>query len=398
MLRRCALALCALALSLPPPCQARDSAQEPPNAVLLVAKPTILDPNFSQTVVLVTQTREGETVGVILNRPTPLAASALLAPELPSGNYHDSMYFGGPVLRQVIVALFHSERPPPAPAFHVLKDVYLSMHPDNIRMLLESKQRRYRLYVGFSGWAPGQLEAELDGDGWYVLPAEDDLLFRQDTAGLWQELVLRASGPRAAIPPKRTARARSGEAVFLIAEPGLRDIDYRQAVVIAARAPEGGHVGVILNRPTRRSLGSLFPDHEPSKKVRDPVFYGGPYSSDALVALVRSAASPGGGSLPLLKNLYLAFRAATIDHVIETTPNDARYYVGYVGWRPGELQREVDHGLWSVLDADVDTVFREDTGGLWQELRRRSHRIRAGLRCQAAALDCALSKAILPPR
>ena len=252
MLRRCALALCALALALPPPCQARDPAQEPPNAVLLVAKPTILDPNFSQTVVLVTQTREAETVGVILNRPTPLAASELLPPELPSANYHDSVYFGGPVLRQVIVALFHSERPPPAPAFHVLKDVYLSMHPDNIEMLLKSKHRRYRLYVGFAGWAPGQLEAELEGDGWYVLPAEDDLLFRQDTAGLWQELVLRASGPRAAIPLRRTAHARSGGAVFLIA------------------------------------------DHAPSKKVRDPVFYGGPYSGDALVALVRSARNPGG--------------------------------------------------------------------------------------------------------
>ena len=180
---------------------------QPANGVLLVAKPTIVDPNFSRTVVLVTQAPDAETIGVILNRPVPLAASEVLPPELPSANYRDPVYYGGPVLRQVIVALFHSERPPPASAFHVLKDVYLSMHPDNIKMLLESKHDRYRLYAGFAGWAPGQLEAELEGDGWYVLPAEEDLLFKHDTSGLWQELLDRASSPRASSAIKRKGPA-----------------------------------------------------------------------------------------------------------------------------------------------------------------------------------------------
>jgi putative transcriptional regulator len=180
---------------------------QPANGVLLVAKPTIVDPNFNRTVVLVTQAPDAETVGVILNRPVPLAASEVLPPELLSDNYPDSVYYGGPVLRRVIVALFHADRAPTAPAFHVLKDVYLSMHPDNIKMLLESKHRRYRLYAGFAGWAPGQLEAELERDGWYVLPAEEDLLFRKDTAGLWQELLRRASSPRAAARLQRKGPA-----------------------------------------------------------------------------------------------------------------------------------------------------------------------------------------------
>ena len=170
-----------------------------------------------------------------------------------------------------------------------------------------------------------------------------------------------------------------GEAVILIAHPAFRDLEYRQTVLIAAPAPNGGHVGVILNRPTRRSLGSLFPEHEPSKKVADPVYYGGPFSRGALVALVRSDSAPGAGSVLLMKNLYLAFRANTIDHVIETTPNEARYFVGYVGWRPGELRSEIDRGLWSVQGADLDTIFRKDTDGLWDELLQQSKRIRAGL-------------------
>jgi len=174
------------------------------------------------------------------------------------------------------------------------------------------------------------------------------------------------------------ARAQALEdAMLLVAHPAFRDLEYRQTVLLAAPAPNGGHVGVILNRPTKRSLGSLFPEHEPSKKVVEPVFYGGPFSRGALVALVRSDQTPGGGSVPLMQSLYLAFRANTIDHVIETTPNEARYFVGYVGWRPGELKSEIDRGLWTVMNADVDTIFRKDTDSLWEELLQQSRRIRA---------------------
>jgi putative transcriptional regulator len=169
------------------------------------------------------------------------------------------------------------------------------------------------------------------------------------------------------------------EAVLLIAHPAFRDLEYRQTVLIAAPVPSGGHVGVILNRPTRRSLGSLFPDHEPSKKVAEPVYYGGPFSRGALVALVKADHAPGAGSVLLMKNLYLAFRANTIDEVIENTPNEARYFVGYVGWRPGELRTEIDRGLWSVHNADVGTIFRKDTEGLWEELLQSTRRIRAAV-------------------
>lgn len=165
---------------------------EKPNGIFLVAKPGMQDPNFSQSVVLVTQAADASTVGVIINRPTSLQLRQLL-PELASAaNYRDRLYFGGPVARQAIVALFRADSPPVAPAFHVLKNLYLTLHSDNITALLANGSRQYRLYTGFSGWAPRQLEGEFALEGWHVVPADAETVFRDDPQQIWQELVRRA--------------------------------------------------------------------------------------------------------------------------------------------------------------------------------------------------------------
>lgn len=191
-----ALVLALLWLLAPAPALAQQHL--PPNGLLLVAKPSLTDRNFSQTVVLVSQTEDGSTVGVIINRPTTLKLSEFLSQELPTGNYREPIYFGGPVMLKTLVSLFRSETPPAAPAFHVLKDVYLTMHQDNIEVLLKDTTARYRIYAGFSGWIPRQLESEMMRDSWYFLPADEATVFRAKTDGLWEELVERALrlGPR----------------------------------------------------------------------------------------------------------------------------------------------------------------------------------------------------------
>lgn len=185
----------------------------------------------------------------------------------------------------------------------------------------------------------------------------------------------------------QSAQATDEDAVFLVAHPSFRDAGYFHTVLIAAPIPSGGHIGVILNRPTNRTLVSFFPEHEPSKKVAENVRYGGPFSPGALVAVVKTETNPGTGTLKLMNNLYIAFRAATIDKVIETTPNDARYFVGYVGWRPGELKREIDRGLWAVVSANPDTVFQKDTSGLWEDMLAQSRRLTTQLQLNGANLN-----------
>jgi putative transcriptional regulator len=167
-----------LALLLPALCAAQDP---PANSLLLVATPELTDPNFRETVVLVTQTPDWSTVGVILNRPTPAKHEA-------TGQL---LYEGGPVMQRVTLALFRSETPPQAAAFRVLPDIYLSMHPENVEKLAP-RSAAYRLFAGFSGWAPGQLRSEIERGGWQLLPASEELLFRSDTASLWRELSDRA--------------------------------------------------------------------------------------------------------------------------------------------------------------------------------------------------------------
>ena len=107
------------------------------------------------------------------------------------------MASGGPVMPRVVVAVFRAAEPPKASAFHVLKDLYLSMNPENVDALLAGRNADYRLFAGFSAWAPRQLESEFGRESWFVLPADAAIVFRKDTAGLWEELVARATKPQA---------------------------------------------------------------------------------------------------------------------------------------------------------------------------------------------------------
>lgn len=177
------------------------------------------------------------------------------------------------------------------------------------------------------------------------------------------------AGARADEPP---------ETVLLVATPELGAV-YSHTVLIAKRITHERYVGLILNRPTETSLAALFPGHEPSKKVVDPLHFGGPVAVDTLFALVRTRQSPGEGSLQLAPDLFLAANAAVIDAVIEQQPDRARFYAGLVVWEPGELAAEVASGFWFVRSAETDLVFKKRTEGLWEELVRSSRGVTASL-------------------
>jgi putative transcriptional regulator len=157
--------------------------------------------------------------------------------------------------------------------------------------------------------------------------------------------------------------------IILVAKPELRDPLYGASVLVVRPLGAGQHVGFIVNRPTHLTLSSLFPDHEPSQKVADPVYLGGPVDSQALFVLVRDTPPPGGNSIEFTPGLYAVLDGKTLDKVIESEPDpqDARFIAGLVIWQPGELLHELKQGAWFVREADPALVMRSPEG-LWEEL------------------------------
>ena len=177
------------------------------------------------------------------------------------------------------------------------------------------------------------------------------------------------------------AQQNEGDALLLVAKPALRDPNFARTVVLVNRRSDDSALGIIINRPTRRTMSSLFPEHAPSKKVVDPLYFGGPSGRSAVFGLIRLKQSPGEGALTLLPNLFLALHVDLVDKLIEQYPADARFYVGYAGWGPGQLRDEIERGGWYVLEADPDLIFRKDPQTLWEELIRQAQRTTAMLDC-----------------
>lgn len=147
--------------------------------------------------------------------------------------------------------------------------------------------------------------------------------------------------------------------LILVAKPELRDNLYGSSILVVT--PLGGdqHVGFIVNRPTSARLGT------------DPIYLGGPMGSQLIFAMVQRPDSPGGKSLAVMPGLYVALDSETVDRIIESESDHARFMAGLVTWRPGELQAEIEAGAWYVLAPDAALVMRKPQG-LWEELVRRA--------------------------
>lgn len=156
--------------------------------------------------------------------------------------------------------------------------------------------------------------------------------------------------------------------LLLVAAPDLQGL-YSRSALLVVPAAGGQHLGFILNRATDFKLATLFPDHPPSAKVADPVFFGGPEMMGSIFAIVRR--DPGVPALRLFGEVFVTGNGAAVDRIIEATPNEARYFAGFVGWQPGELAAELEAGYWLVTEPDAALVFRADTRGMWEELLKR---------------------------
>lgn len=167
--------------------------------------------------------------------------------------------------------------------------------------------------------------------------------------------------------------------LLLVAQPKMEGEFYGATILVVKPVGGGRHVGFIVNRPTPMTLGRLFPDHAASQKVPDPVFLGGPLNTQFVFALVHREQSPGGRAFELAPGLFAAMDAATVDRIIETGTERARFVAGLVAWDVGELADELKRGLWFVQEPEPGIVLDKQTDGLWEKLVKRAEQKRNGI-------------------
>ena len=177
-----------------------------------------------------------------------------------------------------------------------------------------------------------------------------------------------------ALLPLEAQATDPNETVILVAKRSLQDRLYGSSILVAKPVGNDRHVGFILNKPSQVTLGKLFPEHGPSQKVLDPVFLGGPFGREVIFALVQRRENPGGRSVQITPDLFLAFDSPIVDRIIEKEPDHARFFAGIVVWRQGELRQEIKRGLWYMLDASTELLLKKETEGLWEQLFNRSER------------------------
>ncbi len=164
------------------------AAEAPARGKLLVASRQLQGPTFAETVILLVHYDATGAMGLIVNQPTAVLPSTAL-PRIPAlADYRKPLYRGGPVEQRRVLALVRSPEPPATTAT-IVEGVHFA--PLNDALLADSvtDASRLRLYMGYAGWGPGQLDAELEIGSWHMATASEALVFSDEPDTVWQRLV-----------------------------------------------------------------------------------------------------------------------------------------------------------------------------------------------------------------
>ena len=158
----------------------------PAQGKLLVATERVEGELFAKTVVLLLHYDETGAFGLVVNRPTDVKPAELLADDDAIARYRGTLFWGGPVQMDSLRALMLTDAPPES-AEKIIETVYLVSFEDAVGAgAMDSSG--LRLFLGYAGWAPGQLDKELAHGSWRVLPASGELVFADEPEKLWRQL------------------------------------------------------------------------------------------------------------------------------------------------------------------------------------------------------------------
>ena len=152
---------------------------------ILLAAPSMLDPNFERTVILLVEHGEAGALGLVLNKPTPMRVQDALPESVEHGHeVEDVLRKGGPCEGPLMVLHGSAE----ASQVEVLPGVHFATEQDLVERVMEAADASAMYFAGYAGWGPGQLESEIGSDAWLVLEGRPDEVFGAG-AETWPRLV-----------------------------------------------------------------------------------------------------------------------------------------------------------------------------------------------------------------
>lgn len=176
--------------------------------------------------------------------------------------------------------------------------------------------------------------------------------------------------------PHQSSSTLLAKGKFLVASRTIVDPRFMETVILLIGYDATGATGLIINRPTRIPLAKMLPSVKGLKKRSDIVYYGGPVENERMLMLIRSDKKLE-ESDKVFANVYISISAEMLDRMIgaQKTPKQLRVYSGYAGWLPEQLNKEVLHGDWYIINADADFIFEKKSSDIWRELIDRSSAI-----------------------
>jgi len=171
------------------------SREELAKGKFLVASRQLQDPNFRETVVLLIEYGLDGAMGLVINRPSAVKLAAVFPDIKELKQRKDTIYVGGPVAANQMLLLIRSTKTPEQ-STRVTDNVYLSSSWKVLERLMKRKatnDERFRLFAGYAGWAPSQLDFERTRGDWHVLKADAETVFAQNPSELWPELIRRVT-------------------------------------------------------------------------------------------------------------------------------------------------------------------------------------------------------------
>ncbi len=171
---------------------------------LLLSMPQLMDPNFSKTVVLLCQHGEDGAFGLVLNRPAVTSGRVVVNLDPPvSTDRSLEIWVGGPVEPQRSWILVGGDMAAEE-GLQVAPGISLSTSPELLRRSIGPEPpARTRLIVGYSGWGPGQLEAELEESAWLLSEVDAGLVFDTDPEWMWETAIRRLGADPALLQGSR---------------------------------------------------------------------------------------------------------------------------------------------------------------------------------------------------